>query len=72
MSRIKEGPTWMLSTQDQVEHFKEWNELYGPSLARKLFAIKTEYYLDADGVRCHVNKVVAWLIDYREPEPDEQ
>jgi len=60
---------WILSTEEEIQHFKEWRELYGPSAAKKLFKITTERYPDEDGV--YLFRTIADLYLWRKRDDQE-
>ena len=52
MKKLEHAGHWELMTAEEIEHFKDWKQLYGPNAVQKLFKITTERYADSEGVFC--------------------
>ncbi len=61
--------TFTLENEEQIEHFKEWRELYDPPHF-KLFACATEIYHDPEDGKSYYRTVVDVFIRTKDDGPD--
>jgi len=49
VSKLTKVGTFTLTTEEEIQHFLEWRELYEPAGQQKLFACETEIYQEDGG-----------------------